>query len=73
MSDLRDRLDQAVAAADAGDGGWTDGSRVEPERGADVSGATVAATRRWIKDLAMVAGGDFQQKRYARQQVRIAA
>ena len=40
---LRDGLHEALAATNAGDGGWAHGSHLESERGRDVPGATVAA------------------------------
>jgi hypothetical protein len=40
---LSNRLDQALATANAGDGGWTDGAHMEFERGIDVPSPPVAA------------------------------
>src|SRR5438552_4925228 len=42
-ADQWQRLGQAVAAADAGHGRWTDGSRLDAARGAPVPRAAVAA------------------------------
>jgi hypothetical protein len=44
-ADPRDGLRQAMAAADAGDGGGIDGPCLDPTRGAALSRAAVATTR----------------------------